>query len=213
MHRLEARACRAREEGAMSLAVLPPLAPLPRGIIFSAPMILALLARKKRVTRRLSRQWLKLEVDQLLWAKETFCWLTGNGIRPWYRADGETPIGLNGEPVRGTPIWNPSIFMPWDVHRITMRVAEPPRLEPVQAITEEDALLEGITAVSFYPDDGFPLSIGYMFGADDGKTPLHPTARGAFESGWKTLHTKPGKRWEDDPEVVRIAFEVVEVKK
>lgn len=193
----------------MSVAALPPL---PRGIIFSAPMIRALLARRKRVTRRLSRQWLKLEVGQLLWVKETFCWLTGNGMRPWYRADGETPIGLNGDPILGSPKWTPSIFMPWHVHRIELRVAVPPRLERVQAITEEDAKLEGVTAVTFIPDDGFPPSIGYTFDADDRSTPLHPTARGAFESGWKTLHTKPGKRWDDDPEVVRIAFDLVEVK-
>ena len=38
----------------------------------------------------------------------------------------------------------------------------------------------GVTVVPFYPADGFPLSDGFMIGADDGKSTLYPTASEAL---------------------------------
>jgi hypothetical protein len=152
-------------------------------------MVQALLAGRKTVTRRMSRQWLKLQVGDVLWVRETFLWLTGNGIRPWFRADGEQPMSSCGQTALGRTVWIPAIHMPRHASRITLRMTEPPRLERAWDITEADAKLEGVTPEHNAFEDS--------------------PNRVAFFRIWQQLHTKPGERWSDNPEVVRIAFEKV----
>lgn len=43
-----------------------------------------------------------------------------------------------------------------------------------------------ISEVEFYPDEGFPLCLGYMVGEDDGRSPLYPTPAAAI-----ARHTLP----------------------
>jgi len=42
----------------------------------------------------------------------------------------------------------------------------------------------------------------------DGPAVVWPTARTAFEALWNSLHTKPGERWEDNPWIVAVTFSV-----
>jgi hypothetical protein len=171
------------------------------GIIMSAPMVLALLAGRKTVTRRMARQWLKLEVGQGLWVRETFAcenlgpdeyprlvWRADRAAR-WHSSEKSHSeifwLQSDYEPKR----WTPAIHMPRWASRITLRVTEPPRIERAWDITEADAELEGVTPEHNAFEDS--------------------PNRVAFFRIWQQLHTKPGERWSDNPEVVRIAFEKV----
>jgi hypothetical protein len=164
-----------------------------RGILFSREMVLALLAGRKTVTRRMSAQWDGLVVGQRLWVRET--WAPADArysmVPVLYRADGDA------QAVEGNR-WRPSLHMPRWASRILLEVTEPVRVERVQDITEEDAIREGVERDD-EPCDHSRLScdeIGCM----------GPTHKSAFVAIWQQLHTKPGERWEDNPTVRRIAF-------
>lgn len=163
-------------------------------MLFSAPMVNAILSGQKTVTRRVVKEpklaklygrhsvperhffdsgfgdgvylhWFygggdlgddtqsirvfaPWQAGDRIWVKETFTWITGNGIRPWYRADGEQPSGTDGQPIpweQGAH-WRPSIFMARHLSRITLEVVDV-RAERLDAITEEDALAEGVEPI------------------------------------------------------------------
>jgi hypothetical protein len=208
--------------------------PKERPILFSAPMVHAILSGKKTQTRRLvqlvfdgettgdgvttggyapdcSKGWGRAKPGDRLWVKET--WTKGDrepcdclpGACPCksavhYRAD----WGGIDDDVR----WTPSIFMPRWASRITLEITGT-RVERLQEISEEDAKAEGISEVSFYPDDGFPLSVGYMAGKDDGKTPLETTARSALSKLWDSINEDRAS-WESNPFVWVITFRKLE---
>lgn len=130
-----------------------------------------------------------------------------------YRADHDCrnweagcPCNPDGDGKRSE--WRPSIFLPRWASRIDLEVTSV-RVEQLQAITEADARAEGVGSVTFIPDDGFPPSIGWMFGKDDGKSKLYPTARGAFEVGWDSINGERGS-WASNPFVWVVSFRRVE---
>jgi hypothetical protein len=126
-----------------------------RPILFSTPMVKAILEGRKTETRRVIKDpgWRdngfepKLKVGNILWVRETFKpkyvkeGLEGfkkqyPGVCPWfYAADGESEPGYGG--------WKPSIFMPREASRILLQVTDvtPQRLID---ISTEDTLNEGI---------------------------------------------------------------------
>lgn len=149
-------------------------------ILFSAPMVRAILAGKKTRTRRIlngggpdfhSRARLldfkngvatfgdsipddpvpvtikaRWNVGDTLWVRETFGYVTGNGKRVVYRADGDPPPPVLGTPeVNGVQkmTWKPSIFMRPAESRITLEVTGV-RVERLQAITSSEIRAEGI---------------------------------------------------------------------
>jgi hypothetical protein len=182
---------------------------LPRtvdGLIFSAPLVPPTLDGRKTNTRRMAKKWLRLKVGDLLFVRETFFVNDMSCVRGplpktrpapndptdpegkhlvLYRADGE--FSDHFEQVDGDAPWRPSIHMPKWASRCVLRITEPPRLERVQCITEEDAKREGVLGQT---------STGGPF----------PNVA-AFVCTWKSLHTKPGERWADNPQIVRLAFE------
>ena len=162
-------------------------------ILFSPDMIRALLAGRKSVTRRISKQWLKVKAGDRLWCREA--WGIGDGggrlVDPTinYRAGGQLPLNkIRGTDsvwqhsytthcVLGTDLlkirggWIPSIHMFRWASRILLECEEDARAEPLWNITESECVREG-----------FPIPEQIVnFGM---------SANRHFEYYWRDLHTK-----------------------
>jgi hypothetical protein len=153
-----------------------------RPILFSAPMVRAILAGTKTQTRRICKGQRELscvhdfQLDRCpygvpgdrLWVRETHgdCTpgadaLTGTTWeRPWYRADADAYglLGHDGEgPVYVEDVkWCPSIHMPRSLSRITLEITGV-RVERLQEISAEDARAEGCNT-PHVPGSGTVLS-------------------------------------------------------
>jgi hypothetical protein len=134
-------------------------------ILFNAHMVTAILDNRKSQTRRIikpqpigpvektpdSKFWLDHgfphpeerpnefgclhgKPGDRLWVRETFHF---SGDVPIYRADFNPSIQA---------LWTPSIFMPRTASRITLEITDI-RAERLQAITETDAIAEGIDRI------------------------------------------------------------------
>lgn len=177
-----------------------------KGIIFSAPMVRALLAGTKTQTRRLCK-WANKPLSPALskivpvdnapgWFGDEEgegCFSAGykpgdrlyvreacaiDGPRTWYRLDHVEALA------RGPRVdvrWRPSI-------RLWLGVTEV-RVERLQAITLADICAEGL-ASSIY--DFKPMQRGFH----------------VWRQLWDSLHTAEGERWDDNPWIVAISFEV-----
>src|ERR1041385_6724021 len=114
-------------------------------ILFSAPMVRAILAGTKTQTRRIATEKRRFRANpgERLWVRETFAYLTGAGRRIVYRATEPEPEQLYypGEKVPMT--WTPSIFMRRSESRITLEVTDV-RSQRLQDISGYDAIAEGI---------------------------------------------------------------------
>lgn len=166
-----------------------------RPVLFSAPMIRALLADRKHVTRRLSERWLKVKAGDRLWCREMLRLPDGE---PWvYEADHQA-VMVSKEEETAMLVWAhhkdqdycSSMFMPRWACRIVLECEEDARLERLQDITEEEAEAEGVDK-SRCGVSGYAMEPVYSF-------------RTGFVRIWSSLHTKPGERWFDNPEVVRV---------
>lgn len=187
-------------------------APKEYPILFSSPMIIGLLAGRKRVTRRLSKRWLKIKSGDLLWCREGMVRPDGD---PWlYRADNQ-PVMVAQEDETAMIVWAhhkqqdycPSIHMPRWASRITLEATEDAREEPLSAITEAEAIAEGCLEHKITDAE-----VDEIDSATEGGQFARLLCGGTFTAKldfmmlWNELHTKPGERWSDDPTVVRLAF-------
>lgn len=186
------------------------------GILFSAPMVKALLAGRKTVTRRMSKRWLRVKAGDTLWVRETWglesnSASTLNGhcnsyYTVQYRAGGQRGITFSG-PVGHDPYvkmydsqrgsYRPSIHMPRWASRITLIATEEAREERLQDITEADAIAEGVDPWEFGPEQ--TITTGER-GADS-------PYRGGFACLWDDLNDHRAT-WKSNPPVVRLAFRV-----
>ena len=137
-----------------------------RPMLFSAPMVRAILDGRKTVTRRIVKardlEWMDVhqglrEPDNAercpygqpgdrLWVRETFARIDGQ-TRPWIETDYQATY-TNGDRLGDTlgikKRWTPSIHMPRHASRITLEVTGV-RVERLQDISEADAQAEGWT--------------------------------------------------------------------
>lgn len=170
-----------------------------RPIIFSTPMIQALLADRKTQTRRLGTSPLRnVEVGDLLWVREH--WRTEsdyyNDLAP-SDMSGEEPIIYTAD-----ADWSDNhtvgrhrqgMHMPRWASRLTLKVTRV-RHDRLQRITREDCRSEGHPRRAHqHPDPDVDLD----------------AARDWFMDLWDDLHDKPGERWRDNPMVVALNFEVI----
>ena len=194
-------------------------------ILFSAPMVRALLSGKKTVTRRLSKSWLKVKAGDQLWVRETHAegcdeygielmiYAADNGAKIIAaRADDlnrnyELIDGKFGEHYgRHGDTWTPSIHMPRWASRITLQATEDARVEKLQEITKADAIAEGISVLPLQSAD----DPGAWYQSAPG---VHQKrmAQASYAALWDSLNAKTAP-WASNPEVVRIAFTVQEAR-
>lgn len=196
-----------------------------RPIIFSGPMVRAILEGRKTVTRRLQRTKIGVPAFGLgagdrLWVKETWhpSGRMGLDVMVEYQADmSERERRWTGDGDIDRSIacshWRSSLFMPRWASRITLEVVSV-RAERLHAIDDEDAKREGLSSNSKdggvtykygIPDrDGWP-------GTDDDGMPWSDwstSPRKAFSKLWDKIN---GKRapWASNPWVWRVEFRMV----
>lgn len=150
-----------------------------------------------------------------LWVRETFADLTKDfghkwerknpntgfyerGRHPffWYRADGDIPDPF-GSPIDAP--WKPSIHMPRHASRITLEVIGV-RVEALQAISEADALAEGIQIGRDGHYNGAPHQI-------KGTPKAFNTAKEAFADLWVSIYG--AESWNSNPFVWVVEFDVI----
>lgn len=188
-------------------------------ILFSTPMVQAILDGRKRMTRRVvktekdgvataagllvdpNNDWCagrlikpKYQPGQILWVRETWAKISDY-------ATPDTMVGLpdgylykaTGEYHMGLK-WRPSIFMPREAARIWLRVTDV-RCERVQDITPYDAWCEG-------------CRIGNSFPWEQHIPELQQQCRDIlFHDLWDGLNAKRGYSWASNPLVWVIGFE------
>ena len=158
-------------------------------IIFSAPMIRALLEKRKTQTRRCpTTRWARIQLGDRLWVQEAWSRegraQLGLGMRyyasaseadkEWFREEGWT--------------WNSPAQMPRWASRLILIVTGT-RLERLQDISEGDAKAEGIGPLrqDGRLENGLPESDG-------------------FADRWDTIHGAGA--WDANPDVVVLTFAV-----
>lgn len=169
-----------------------------RPIIYSTPMVVALLENRKTMTRRLAWRmdcgkrvewsasiWQRVVPGDRLWVRENFA-RNENQLSDdrmdrsmVYAADAKGRALDNGSPKP----WTPSIHMPRRASRLTL-VVTATKIEPLREISEKDATAEGVFYDSANPD----------------------TMRGRFRDLWIRLHGE--EAWDANPEVVAVTFTV-----
>lgn len=194
-------------------------------VLFSAPMVRAILAGQKSQTRRLIRldrpaseePWTPLTSPGafaeglVTGASLTFrCPYGKPGTRlwvreSWCRSDGHvTPedefcyrANLPEDEATGYR-WRPSIYMPREASRITLEVTEV-RAQRLQEISEEDAKAEGFSG------ELMPATIN----GEPGRVAFFD-ARQWFGHLWDAINGKrPGCSWADNPWIWAVSFKVL----
>lgn len=178
-----------------------------RPILFSAPMVRAILDGRKTMTRRVMKPQPEdctyhhgsavYRVEKkctygvpgdLLWVRETWASdVDGCPAGLSYRADHLDPRGDGpANPMR----WRPSIFMPRWASRLKLRITNV-SVERLREITEHDAMREGVNAESVSTQPGI-----YSY-------------RAPFAELWDSINAGRGFGWDANPWVWVIGFEVV----
>lgn len=184
-----------------------------RPIIFSAPMVRALLDGRKTQTRRLAASPLRhCQPGDRLYVREAFTLVPSSAYR---MSEGVEQVLNPTDPdvaaiftvgwERSIPKWRPSIHMPRWASRLTL-IVEAVRFQRLSAITDADALAEGIESEPdrygrtryFVKGEGFNLG---------STTPSH-----AYIQLWSHLHdwNAPANAGINrNPDVVALTFRVI----
>lgn len=178
-------------------------------ILFSAPMICALIAGTKSETRRLQpprwkagdflpvREAFKLGADYDALSPSDWEALSDEAPEPFpvhYMADGEAPDAFG----KGRP----SIHMPRSISRLTLRVVSV-HSEPLHQIDNEAAFREGVVMVRGQ-DDGGP-----KYGVEGVPEIEALTAAKAYLSLWDHINGQGSAA--SNPKVYVTAFEVLRI--
>lgn len=122
-----------------------------RPILFSSPMVRAILDGKKTMTRRIYKTcFYTWQVGDRIWVKETYLVAhdDSNNTKIIYAATDPNLMGMGfNYSVKCSsktqlPLWKPSIFMPRKYSRITLEITDIKR-ELLRDISEADSKREG----------------------------------------------------------------------
>ena len=206
-----------------------PRLPSIQGMIFSAPMVQALLAGRKTQTRRILPNGRQPRIRQgdRIYVRETFRVSPNSGegwpykVEPcpgWIdyaaggshychapdyfsvlKAFGRTAIDWDNLPHR----WHSARYMPRWTSRMFLTVIDV-RLQQLHAISDDDCIAEGIERDPEHPNlwKRGPLK------GDQNTVDATGFPKLAYRSIWEALHNAPGTRWEDNPQVAAYTFTV-----
>lgn len=190
-----------------------------RPILFSAPMVRALLAGTKTQTRRVIKprhlaffnqdaaamlsDWNERplpygKTGDRLWVRESHWWFKDEhdhetGYFPPTLTIDDVAYRADGEDPR--KVWRPSIHMPRWASRITLEITSV-RVERLQEISIEDAKAEG----AWGPDDSIVQKVADYFGTDI----FSANPRKAFQMLWESINGPDS--WAANPWVWVIEF-------
>jgi hypothetical protein len=180
-------------------------------ILFSTPMVQAILAGRKTMTRRIFKDHPRLSSEDLSninikeWFKDfpdylgSFCAYGKNGDLLWVREafqhDGYGYL-YKSYNSKLADKWKPSIHMPKVAALIWLRVTDI-SVERLKEISEDDAKSEGVEINGRSWKDYFDKTNDYGCG----------DAVSSFRSLWESINGK--ESWEANPWVWVISFEVV----
>lgn len=151
-----------------------------------------------------------------LYVREAFSYAEHQPDSVWYWADGNFAAFDCSKP-------KPSIHMPRWASRLTLTVTDV-RVQRVQEISEADAIAEGAVYTDYGLSEprgeasldggrtwvkmaGLPQPGWSMTGATRPEDSLG-SAKSAFAHIWGNLHSAEGERWQDNPWIVAVAFDV-----
>lgn len=202
-------------------------------ILFNADMVRAILEGRKTQTRRpysgpllavhegrplcqakdgvYRKPVAPWSIGDRLWVRETFFdagpFMTAplfyGKPRFQYRADGYD-IGCHK--------WCPSIHMPREASRITLEITDV-RVEPVQKISEADAIAEGVEFDSGWEEpcgEGYTGGEGFRDYQSEDDAFSCRTAFDSYRTLWDALYAAKGPAWSTNPWVWVIEFRRVE---
>lgn len=160
------------------------------GILFKGRLVRSIQADEKSETRRVgpgAARWLKAEAGDLLWVRETWGVSRENPPCIVFRAD----YGDGTAEEAKVEAWRPSIHLAKVNSRLHLELTEKPWREPLQAMSERNAIAEGVK------QNG-----RFWFGVNHD----HKTALDAFECLWDSVNDGRGYGWKANPEVVVLRF-------
>ncbi|MGI8601062.1 MAG: hypothetical protein ACR2KB_17550 [Chitinophagaceae bacterium] len=193
-------------------------------IIFSTPMVQAILDGRKTQTRRIIKISPRISSDPNIDLKKyydemreyilSFCPFGTAGDLLWVREkwkENETPTGYPYHHYADDDVytnkdnekWKPSIHMPKEACRLRLEV-ESVRVERLQDISEEDAELEGAQPVLYH-------SLSQRMEVIEPSHIFYEQAYAKFQTGFKMLWQKINgqKSWDENPWVWVILFKVL----
>lgn len=167
-----------------------------RPILFSGPMVRAILEGRKTQTRRVVKgnpyiaKPMPYAPGDRLWVRETCHTYHWDHPRSVYRADfddGKKPCRVRKQ-IESYEVgrWTPAIHMPRWASRLTLVVTDS-RVQRLQDVSEEDARAEGVERPIMPHWPGYPY-------------------RSAFRGLWNDLNAKSGYGWDENPWVVAVTF-------
>jgi hypothetical protein len=145
------------------------------------------------------------EVGQKIFCKESFCLDPRGGIL--YK----TLLLTHDLPKEYAPQWKPAQNMKQEHSRLTLQIKEI-TVERLSEISEEDAILEGVdyfsgTEPTLHSTEWHEPDSGWLNYEEDDYT--CENAVESFTTLWNATHKKPEEKFEANPWVWVVSFEVI----